>query len=127
MSTTDTESYIKYANQAFMEVSGFEPQEILGQTHNLVRHPDMPPAAFADHVGHPQKRRALERTGQETGARTGTTTGFGPMPFPSSAMTRPRAICRCAPSPSAKRSRRRKSCMSPCTTRAVPRLSCTKA
>ncbi|CUB01874.1 hypothetical protein Ga0061062_1211, partial [Comamonas thiooxydans] len=29
MSTTDTESYIKYANQAFMEVSGFEPQEIL--------------------------------------------------------------------------------------------------
>ena len=48
MSTTDTESYIKYANQAFMEVSGFEPQEILGQTHNLVRHPDMPPAAFAD-------------------------------------------------------------------------------
>ena len=48
MSTTDTESYIKYANQAFMEVSGFEPEEILGQTHNLVRHPDMPPAAFAD-------------------------------------------------------------------------------
>ncbi|ACY33810.1 methyl-accepting chemotaxis sensory transducer [Comamonas thiooxydans] len=48
MSTTDTESYIKYANQAFMEVSGFEPQEILGQTHNLVRRPDMPPAAFAD-------------------------------------------------------------------------------
>ncbi|MGB6098265.1 MAG: PAS domain-containing protein, partial [Comamonas thiooxydans] len=39
MSTTDTKSYIKYANQAFMEVSGFEPQEILGQTHNLVRHP----------------------------------------------------------------------------------------
>ena len=48
MSTTDTESYIKYANQAFMEVSGFDPEEIFGQTHNLVRHPDMPPAAFAD-------------------------------------------------------------------------------
>lgn len=48
MSTTDTQSYIKYANQAFMEVSGFEPEEILGQTHNVVRHPDMPPAAFAD-------------------------------------------------------------------------------
>ncbi|CAM4265844.1 Chemotaxis protein [Comamonas aquatilis] len=48
MSTTDTESYIGYANEAFMEVSGFAPEEILGQTHNLVRHPDMPPAAFAD-------------------------------------------------------------------------------
>ncbi|MDO1475824.1 PAS domain S-box protein [Comamonas thiooxydans] len=51
MSTTDTESYIKYANQAFMEVSGFEPQEILGQTHNLVRHPDMPPAVEAARAG----------------------------------------------------------------------------
>ncbi|WP_321857301.1 methyl-accepting chemotaxis protein [Paraburkholderia tropica] len=48
MSTTDTRSNITYANSAFVEVSGFSPEEIHGQPHNLVRHPDMPPEAFAD-------------------------------------------------------------------------------
>ncbi len=48
MSTTDTQSHIDYANAAFIEVSGFEREEIKGQPHNLVRHPDMPPEAFAD-------------------------------------------------------------------------------
>ncbi len=48
MSTTDTQSYITYANAAFVEVSGFSREEIEGQPHNLVRHPDMPPEAFAD-------------------------------------------------------------------------------
>jgi aerotaxis receptor len=48
MSTTDPSSHIVYANAAFIEVSGFERDEILGQPHNLVRHPDMPREAFAD-------------------------------------------------------------------------------
>jgi len=48
MSTTDTQSYIAYANAAFIEVSGFSREEIEGQPHNIVRHPDMPPEAFAD-------------------------------------------------------------------------------
>ena len=48
MSTTDTQSNITYANEAFVEVSGYERSEILGQPHNIVRHPDMPPEAFAD-------------------------------------------------------------------------------
>lgn len=48
MSTTDTQSHITYANAAFVQVSGFDSDEILGQPHNLVRHPDMPPQAFAD-------------------------------------------------------------------------------
>jgi aerotaxis receptor len=48
MSTTDLESRIVYANGAFIDVSGFAPQELVGQPHNLVRHPDMPRAAFAD-------------------------------------------------------------------------------
>ena len=48
MSVTDTQSYITYANEAFIEVSGFEREELMGQPHNLVRHPDMPPEAFAD-------------------------------------------------------------------------------
>ncbi|WBG90694.1 methyl-accepting chemotaxis protein [Pantoea piersonii] len=48
MSTTDINSYITYANDAFIEVSGFTPEEVNGQPHNMVRHPDMPPEAFAD-------------------------------------------------------------------------------
>jgi aerotaxis receptor len=48
MSTTDTQSHVTYANAAFVDVSGFERSEIQGQPHNLVRHPDMPPEAFAD-------------------------------------------------------------------------------
>jgi len=48
MSTTDLESRLTYANAAFIEVSGFEPEELIGAFHNVVRHPDMPPEAFAD-------------------------------------------------------------------------------
>jgi aerotaxis receptor len=48
MSTTDENSYITYANDAFINVSGFTADEIKGQPHNLVRHPDMPKEAFAD-------------------------------------------------------------------------------
>ena len=48
MSATDTQSHINYANAAFISVSGFTREEILGQPHNLVRHPDMPEQAFAD-------------------------------------------------------------------------------
>ncbi len=48
MSTTDVDSRIVYANAAFIATSGYSHDELLGQPHNLVRHPDMPPAAFAD-------------------------------------------------------------------------------
>ncbi len=48
MSTTDTSSHVTYANEAFLRVSGFGRGELLGQPHNIVRHPDMPKEAFAD-------------------------------------------------------------------------------
>ncbi len=48
LSTTDTQSRITYANAAFIAVSGFERSQIMGQPHNIVRHPDMPAEAFAD-------------------------------------------------------------------------------
>ena len=48
VSTTDTRGKITYVNHAFIEVSGFSAEELIGQPHNIVRHPDMPPQAFAD-------------------------------------------------------------------------------
>lgn len=48
MSTTDPLSYITHANDTFVYASGYLVQELVGQPHSLVRHPDMPKAAFAD-------------------------------------------------------------------------------
>ncbi|MFJ3293241.1 methyl-accepting chemotaxis protein [Enterobacter asburiae] len=48
MSTTDVHSYITHANDTFVQVSGYQLNELTGQPHNMVRHPDMPKAAFAD-------------------------------------------------------------------------------
>lgn len=48
MSTTDLHSYITHANDTFVNISGYSLNELLAQPHNLVRHPDMPNAAFAD-------------------------------------------------------------------------------
>ncbi|MDT7836106.1 methyl-accepting chemotaxis protein [Aquabacterium sp. OR-4] len=48
VSCTDLQSHIRYCNPAFIEVSGYSSEELLGQPHNLIRHPDMPPEAFRD-------------------------------------------------------------------------------
>ncbi len=48
VSTTDLQSRITYCNPAFVAVSGFERDELIGQPHNIVRHPDMPAEAFRD-------------------------------------------------------------------------------
>ncbi len=48
VSTTDLKGRITYCNPAFVHVSGFEHAELLGQPHNLIRHPDMPEEAFRD-------------------------------------------------------------------------------
>ncbi len=48
VSMTDLDSRITYANPAFVETSGYAKEELIGQPHNLVRHPDMPPEAYAD-------------------------------------------------------------------------------
>ena len=47
-SSTDLKGVIVEANEAFARVSGYTREEMIGQSHNLVRHPDMPPEAFAD-------------------------------------------------------------------------------
>ncbi|MFN7152046.1 MAG: methyl-accepting chemotaxis protein [Acidovorax sp.] len=48
LSTTDLDSRITYANASFIRTSGYEAQDMMGQPHNMVRHPDMPVEAFAD-------------------------------------------------------------------------------
>ena len=48
VSTTDLQGVITYANDHFCRVAGYSRAEMIGQHHNMVRHPDMPKAAFAD-------------------------------------------------------------------------------
>lgn len=48
VSVTDLQGNIKYVNGPFIAISGYTQEELIGQPHNIVRHPDMPPAAFAD-------------------------------------------------------------------------------
>ena len=46
LSTTDLKGAITYVNRDFIDICGFEPDELMGRNHNVVRHPDMPSAAF---------------------------------------------------------------------------------
>ena len=48
MSTTDRTGRITHCNAAFTHVSGYAMDELMGQPHNIVRHPDMPREAFKD-------------------------------------------------------------------------------
>lgn len=48
VSQTDLKGKITYVNPAFIRLSGFSEEELIGAPHNIVRHPDMPPEAFAD-------------------------------------------------------------------------------
>jgi aerotaxis receptor len=58
VSATDVKGRIQYCNPAFISISGFDREELLGAPHNIVRHPDMPREAYADMwntigAGHP--------------------------------------------------------------------------
>jgi aerotaxis receptor len=64
---TDLKGKITYANPAFVEISGFAEDELVGRPHNVVRHPDMPREAFADlwntiRAGVPWRGRVKNRT-----------------------------------------------------------------
>jgi len=47
-SRTNLKGVITEANEAFCQISGYTREEMIGQPHNMVRHPDVPEAAFAD-------------------------------------------------------------------------------
>lgn len=48
VSKTDPTGRITYVNQDFLDISGFTAEELIGQPHNIVRHPDMPEEVYAD-------------------------------------------------------------------------------
>ena len=48
VSKTDLEGNIVYVNPYFEQISGYSAAELVGQPQNIIRHPDMPPEAFAD-------------------------------------------------------------------------------
>ena len=48
VSKTDLKGRITFINRDFIDISGFSEDELIGQSHNIVRHPDMPPEAFQD-------------------------------------------------------------------------------
>lgn len=45
---TDAKGIIKFANEDFCKIAGYKLEELLGNPHNMVRHPDMPKEAFLD-------------------------------------------------------------------------------
>lgn len=47
-SKTDLKGIITYVNEDFLKISGFTYEELIGQPHNLIRHPEMPQEAFRD-------------------------------------------------------------------------------
>ncbi|MFZ2219702.1 MAG: PAS domain-containing protein [Rhodoferax sp.] len=48
VSRTDLEGILTHANDAFVELSGWERDDLIGKPHHILRHPDMPKAAFKD-------------------------------------------------------------------------------
>lgn len=48
VSRTDRDGRITHANESFIEISGYGREELIGQPHHILRHPDMPAAAFSD-------------------------------------------------------------------------------
>ena len=58
LSIVTPSSHITHVSKDFVTLSGFNEEELLGQPHNLVRHPDMPPEAFKDLWSHLQGQRS---------------------------------------------------------------------
>jgi PAS domain S-box-containing protein len=48
VSQTDEKGFIRFANEDFCKIAGYTLEELIGEPHNIVRHRDMPRAAFKD-------------------------------------------------------------------------------
>jgi aerotaxis receptor len=70
MSTTDHTGRITHCNSAFVHVSGYSMDELMGQPHNIVRHPDMPAEAFKDlwsTIGHARAWQGVVKNRRKDG------------------------------------------------------------
>jgi len=70
VSVTNLKGEIEYCNPAFVRTSGFTAEELVGQPHNLIRHPDMPPEAFKDlwrTIGHGKPWSAIVKNRRKDG------------------------------------------------------------
>ena len=65
VSRTDTKGRLTYFNDEFVQAAGFSEAELMGQPHNIIRHPDMPPEAFENLWDHAESRQAMGRRGKE--------------------------------------------------------------
>jgi len=48
VSKTDSKGIITYVNKMFCDVSGYKKEELLGRSHNIIRHPEMPSEIFKE-------------------------------------------------------------------------------
>ena len=48
ISRTDLKGIITYANDTFAEISDYSPEELIGKSHNILRHPDMPKSVYSE-------------------------------------------------------------------------------
>jgi PAS domain S-box-containing protein len=46
VSKTNLKGHITYANDIFIDIAGYREEEVIGQPHNMIRHPDMPRCVF---------------------------------------------------------------------------------
>ncbi|MCT7656661.1 PAS domain-containing protein [Oceanimonas sp. NS1] len=96
VSTTDKRGVITYANEVFCQVAGYTADELVGKNHNLVRHPDMPRAAFRDLWEHVQRGQAW-RGAVKNRCKDGRYYWVDAYVTPSMKTARSPAISRCAP------------------------------
>ncbi|MFT7860666.1 MAG: PAS domain-containing protein [Sulfurimonas sp.] len=81
VSKTDPKGIIEYGNDYFVEISGYTEPELIGQPHNIIRHPDMPKIVFKmmwDRINRAQNIMAVVKNLAKDGSYYWVVTEFEP-------------------------------------------------
>ncbi len=120
VSSTNTKGEITHCNQAFVRVSGYGVEELIGQPHNIIRHPDMPSEAYRDMwrtIGRGEPWTGLVKNRRKNGDHYWVRANVTPIMEGG----KPRGyMCRCAPSPARRNVRPLKSFTHKCGPRRLP-------
>ena len=87
VSKTDAKGIIEYGNDYFVEISGYSEAELIGEAHNIVRHPDMPKVVFKmmwDRIKKAQNIMAVVKNMAKDGSYYWVVTEFEPKVDPIS-------------------------------------------